>query len=272
MSLSPYINRFLSADTIVPNPANPQNLNRYSYVTNNPLRYVDPTGHKPACGAYGEECSEDELVALTGGGNTGNSSDNNYCDTHPGACGDSNDHQCTNILGQTGGCIIYVSGSLGLDAPTIMMLSGAGLSFIGFPEAGAPIALAGALFEACAFTATPLCAAVKLLSVNISGTIDEYGNLYLGPQISWGKSILPFVAVSDYWGVISNGNNSQVPTEAQTRDTLSGFSVSAGSIVTGGISYSPLAQTYNTTYYLDGFPEMFSVNVNYNFFIHDFSP
>jgi hypothetical protein len=29
----------------MPNPANPQNLNRYSYVGNNPLRYTDPTGH-----------------------------------------------------------------------------------------------------------------------------------------------------------------------------------------------------------------------------------
>ena len=26
-------------------PLNPQALNRYSYVLNNPLRYVDPTGH-----------------------------------------------------------------------------------------------------------------------------------------------------------------------------------------------------------------------------------
>jgi len=43
---SPYINRFLSADTIVPGYANPQSLNRYSYVLNNPLRYTDPTGHK----------------------------------------------------------------------------------------------------------------------------------------------------------------------------------------------------------------------------------
>lgn len=29
----------------MPNSTNPQNLNRYSYVTNNPLRYTDPTGH-----------------------------------------------------------------------------------------------------------------------------------------------------------------------------------------------------------------------------------
>ncbi len=42
---SPKLGRFLSADTIVPGFANPQNLNRYSYVNNNPLRYTDPTGH-----------------------------------------------------------------------------------------------------------------------------------------------------------------------------------------------------------------------------------
>ena len=46
---SPKLGRFLSADSIVPNPANPQDLNRYSYVRNNPLRYTDPTGNRP-CG------------------------------------------------------------------------------------------------------------------------------------------------------------------------------------------------------------------------------
>jgi hypothetical protein len=30
----------------VPNPSDPQSLNRYSYCLNNPLKYVDPTGHK----------------------------------------------------------------------------------------------------------------------------------------------------------------------------------------------------------------------------------
>ncbi|MBI4294960.1 MAG: RHS repeat-associated core domain-containing protein, partial [Chloroflexi bacterium] len=41
----PALARFVSADTIVPRPANPQSLNRYSYTLNNPLKYVDPTGH-----------------------------------------------------------------------------------------------------------------------------------------------------------------------------------------------------------------------------------
>jgi hypothetical protein len=42
---SPYINHFVSADSIVSSYSNPQDLNRYSYVTNNPVRYSDPTGH-----------------------------------------------------------------------------------------------------------------------------------------------------------------------------------------------------------------------------------
>jgi len=39
------IGRFIQPDPIVPEPGNPQGLNRYSYVNNNPVRYVDPTGH-----------------------------------------------------------------------------------------------------------------------------------------------------------------------------------------------------------------------------------
>jgi hypothetical protein len=31
---------------VIPSYANPQDLNRYSYVNNNPLRYTDPTGHR----------------------------------------------------------------------------------------------------------------------------------------------------------------------------------------------------------------------------------
>gem|GEM_PF-6308577 len=41
----PEIGRFISPDSIVQSPANPQTLNRYSYCINNPLIYTDQSGH-----------------------------------------------------------------------------------------------------------------------------------------------------------------------------------------------------------------------------------
>ena len=43
----PALGRWLQPDSIVPEPGNPQALNRYAYVYNNPLRYTDPSGHFP---------------------------------------------------------------------------------------------------------------------------------------------------------------------------------------------------------------------------------
>jgi hypothetical protein len=42
---APSLGRFVSADTIVPDGKNPQAWNRYSYVVNSPLKYIDPSGH-----------------------------------------------------------------------------------------------------------------------------------------------------------------------------------------------------------------------------------
>jgi RHS repeat-associated protein len=39
------LGRFNQADTIVPDPYNPLDWDRYSYVRNNPVRYTDPSGH-----------------------------------------------------------------------------------------------------------------------------------------------------------------------------------------------------------------------------------
>ena len=44
---SPRLGRFVSADTIVPEPGEPQALNRYAYAYNNPVIYIDPDGHLP---------------------------------------------------------------------------------------------------------------------------------------------------------------------------------------------------------------------------------
>jgi len=65
----PAIGRFISPDTIIPDPADPQSFNRYSYVLNSPFNYSDPSGHNPMwCndpydGGGGPEC--DPLVNFT---------------------------------------------------------------------------------------------------------------------------------------------------------------------------------------------------------------
>ena len=41
----PQLGRFVSPDSIVPEPENPQSFNRYSYVRNSPMNFTDPTGH-----------------------------------------------------------------------------------------------------------------------------------------------------------------------------------------------------------------------------------
>ena len=53
---SPQLGRFISADSIIPDPLNPQSFNRYSYVLNLPMTYTDPSGHAAACGVGPSDC------------------------------------------------------------------------------------------------------------------------------------------------------------------------------------------------------------------------
>lgn len=57
---SAYLNRFLQPDSIVPDPANPQDWNRYGYARNNPIRYTDPSGHMAWEGEGGNYTLQDK--------------------------------------------------------------------------------------------------------------------------------------------------------------------------------------------------------------------
>ena len=65
-----YLNRWIQPDAIVPEPGNPQALNRYSYVLNNPLRFSDPTGmfSEDEIMKYLGVSTWDEVLAMIGDG------------------------------------------------------------------------------------------------------------------------------------------------------------------------------------------------------------
>ena len=58
----PEVGRFISPDSIVPEPKNPQTYNRYSYALNSPVNYTDPTGH---CTSNYEAGSQDMVTCLS---------------------------------------------------------------------------------------------------------------------------------------------------------------------------------------------------------------
>ncbi len=54
------MNSLFGNNSIIPEPGDPQSLNRYSFASNNPIRYVDSNGH---CGPLTPVC----LALLLGG-------------------------------------------------------------------------------------------------------------------------------------------------------------------------------------------------------------
>jgi RHS repeat-associated protein len=66
--MSSSLGRFMSADdSKYINPADPQTFNLYSYVANNPINAVDPTGHDPV-GVSGYNCRTCHMPTIEGGG------------------------------------------------------------------------------------------------------------------------------------------------------------------------------------------------------------
>jgi hypothetical protein len=60
-----YLNRWLQPDSIIPDPYNPLDFDRYSYVRNNPINFNDPSGHAESCFECGGTSIEDTLNYFT---------------------------------------------------------------------------------------------------------------------------------------------------------------------------------------------------------------
>ena len=85
------LGRFLSADTLVPDPDNPQSFNRYSYVLNSALNHTDPSGHCPDPVSNGYEGSASRAWA--------------WIDANTGDLIRSEIHETCNTWGQCAGPI-----------------------------------------------------------------------------------------------------------------------------------------------------------------------
>ncbi|MBK9926402.1 MAG: hypothetical protein IPP66_14090 [Anaerolineales bacterium] len=116
---SPKLGRFLSADTIVPNLYNPQDLNRFSYVRNSPLNYIDPTGHdpystcggNPACIEYVNKHPEADFTSTWGKGKDGGTPDNN----DDGGGNNNNGGKCSGLCIPTDDTISGGDSDVGYD-------------------------------------------------------------------------------------------------------------------------------------------------------------
>jgi RHS repeat-associated protein len=117
---SPYIHRFLSADTIVPGYANPQSLNRYSYVLNNPLRYTDPLGHRPDDGCRtGEGCNVSAQTLIDDNRRANdfrNTTERNKCKAgNKNSCSYAENHPVETVTFLGGGLLLTGTGAASLS-------------------------------------------------------------------------------------------------------------------------------------------------------------
>lgn len=114
------LGRFLSPDLHIPNPSDAQSYNRYSYVNNNPMSMVDPTGFKATspCAVQGICWGDFHQGPLAGGGDgpvfgeddfgedqfgaTGADLDGGYYSVYAGTSGGSTGTNGANVGGASG--------------------------------------------------------------------------------------------------------------------------------------------------------------------------
>jgi hypothetical protein len=95
----PELGRFLSADPYVQSPLNSQSHNRYSYVLNNPLRYIDPSGYYTSSCDGGYDSSGECIGSSDTSGGYGGTNSSYGSDHHSSSGSSSSVGGDTNIYG-----------------------------------------------------------------------------------------------------------------------------------------------------------------------------
>lgn len=97
-----YLNRFLSPDSIIPDPYNPLDWDRYSYVGNNPVNRTDPTGHTYCNIGACKKPKKDGSGGLTDVASRSSSMEGKGLDSHTGARVEKSQNVYNEVLGVSG--------------------------------------------------------------------------------------------------------------------------------------------------------------------------
>lgn len=201
----PGLGRFLSADTIVPDPKDPQSFNRYSYVKNNAINFTDPSGHcedngDENCWALWEELHrkmyDDSAESIWG------------MDKYWDHLGQLSQEQLSDVL------YFVREGNLGLA-----ILS-----------SGRP-----AVDSEADYYLLEISGGIWAIGINGAVIMDQYENIYGSFGGNLGKSFPTFI--SGRWG---NGWMTQdyEPSEGELQKYLTGLSVNIGGGWLPGANYT----------------------------------
>ena len=248
---SPKLGRFLSADSMVPNAANPQDFNRYSYVRNNPIRYTDPSGNIPIdCYNDPSYCSNTTTLPSSpykpkpaGGGNNNNNGGNSCSGPNPSVvCIPTPTSQPdlptipTTVLDPvvSNGCT-STRPCIGPkpEDPSWWNLDPSSPDYYILSVSAGPIGLPG-----------------------VTGTlaIDRYKNVYGGLGVNYGKSMESFSA-SLTGGFIGSPFDDVIPDPVNIQSFMTGWAINGGIGVGGGggVTWSPGAnQTFVSNVAVEG--------------------
>ena len=230
---------------MIPDPSNPQAWNRYSYVTNNPIRYNDPSGH---CSQTGDDWCFVENGGGGGGGGDDDDDENNSIeiDLYVASAGaewdednltiyfglgkDSCDETCQMWAEGMGiGAFAVDSVAAGLNG---LMAAGMDMALFVYPPAAGVIALAWKM-------ASP--------GINALGTVGTFGwaaqGLLLGTNGASGKIKFSVAAPMLISGMGASVKLSQDTMASGALDALGWFAPepnSAAGVSVAGVAYDLL--------------------------------
>jgi RHS repeat-associated protein len=243
----PYITQFSQPDSIIPDLYNPQALNRYAYALNNPVKFVDPSGHKPII-------DNDE---------NGNPIVDPFWRPSKRHNEENDDDESLPVVFQPFGLNSDYY-SLSVYHGFLGRLIGLGIVAAGWVEPS-PAEEIGAVGLA------------SLINAGVTFSIDKYGRLYISPGVSIGvNSIEPLPTVTLTSGNLMTGEYKGLPTmdggtPTDIEKLLSEFSTTHGAsyafFPNVGTTRSPAAP-YNSIEFGWGFPG----HINFAAFSYGFGP